>query len=76
MPRYYVSIPYGWVDAESPKGAVARVIANDPRTDHEGVTFLVREEGTDRLLLLVVGDDDDPTPVTQAVMDGWECLFT
>lgn len=37
-------------------------------------TFLVREEGTDRLVL-VVGDDDDPTPVTQAVMDDWEYLF-
>jgi len=76
MPRYYVSVPYGWLDAESPKNAVARVIADDPCTDHEGVTFLVREEGTDRLFLLVVGDDDEPTPETQAVMDGWEYLFT
>ncbi len=50
------------------------VIADDPQTDHEGVTFLVREEGTDRLLVVVVGDDDEPTPVTQAVMDDWEYL--
>jgi hypothetical protein len=75
MPRSYVSIPYGWLEAESPADAVRRVIADDPRTDHEGVTFLVREEGTDRLLVIVVGDDDEPTPVTQAVMDDWEYLF-
>lgn len=75
MPRYYVSIPFGWLDAESPKAAVDIVIADDPRTDHEGVTFLGREEGSDHLFLLVSGDDDEPTPVTQAVMDGWEYLF-
>jgi hypothetical protein len=74
MPRLYVSIPYGWLEAESPADAVRRVIADDPRTDHEGVTFLVREEGTDRLLVIVVGDDE-PTPVTQDVMDDWEYLF-
>lgn len=75
MPRFYVSIPYGWLDAESPADAVSRVIADDPRTDHEGVTFLVRAEGTNHLVLVVVGGDDDPTPVTQAVMDDWEYLF-
>ena len=75
MPRFYVSIPCGWLEAESPADAVRRVIADDPRTDHEGVTFLVREEGTDRLLVVVVGDDDEPTPVTQDVMDDWEYLF-
>ncbi len=74
MPRFYVSIPYGWLEAESPADAVRRVIADDPRTDHEGVTFLVREEGTDHLLLNVIGDDE-PTPVTQAVMDDWEYQF-
>lgn len=52
-----------------------RVIADDPRTDHEGVTFLVPEEGTDRLLVVVIGDDDEPTPVTQDVMDDWEYQF-
>lgn len=74
MSRYYVSIPYGWLEAESPKAAVERVILDDPRTDHEGATFLVREEGVDHLVLIVVGDDDEPEPVTQAVMDGWEYL--
>ncbi|MBE0609466.1 MAG: hypothetical protein IH609_08805 [Dehalococcoidia bacterium] len=68
MPRFYVSIPCGWLEAESPADAVRR-------TDHEGVTFLVREEGTDRLLVVVVGDDDEPTPVTQDVRDDWEYLF-
>lgn len=75
MPRFYVSIPYGWLEAENPADAVRRVIADDPRTDHEGVTFLVREEGTDRLFVVVVGDDDEPTPVMQDVMDDWEYLF-
>jgi len=75
MPRYYVSIPYGRLEAESPKAAVERLIADDPRTDHEGVTFLVREEGSDHLVLIVVGDDDEPSPVTDDVMDGWEYLF-
>ena len=75
MPRYYVSIPFGWLEAESPRAAVQRVIADDPRTHHEGVTFLVREAGTHQLVLIVVGDDDQPTPVTQAVMDDWEYLF-
>ncbi|NJD65707.1 MAG: hypothetical protein FIB00_10765 [Chloroflexi bacterium] len=75
MPRFYVSIPYGWLEAESPTHAVRRVIADDPRTDHEGVTFLVREEGANRLVLIVVGDKDEPTPVTQDVMDDWEYLF-
>ncbi len=69
-----MSIPYGWLEAESPADAVRRIIADDPRTDHEGVTFLVREERTDRLLVVVVGDDE-PTPVTQDVMDDWEYLF-
>lgn len=50
------------------------MIGDDPRTHHEGVTFLVREEGSDQLLLIVVGDDDEPTPVTKAVMDDWEYL--
>jgi hypothetical protein len=75
MGRYYVSIPYGWLEANSPRAAVERVIADDPRTDHEGVTFLVREEGTDRLLVVVIGDDDEPAPVTQDVMDDWEYQF-
>ncbi len=75
MPRYYVSMPFGWLDAKSPQEAVDRLLADDPRTDHEGVTFLVREGGSDRLVLIVVGDDDDPAPVTQAVMDDWEYLF-
>ncbi|MBE7520645.1 MAG: hypothetical protein HS107_15525 [Thermoflexaceae bacterium] len=75
MPRYYVSVPYGWVEAESPSAAVGRVIADDPRTHHEGVTFLVRDEANG-LLLIVVGDDDEPTPVTQTVMDDWEYLLT
>ena len=74
MPRYYVSIPFGWLEAKSPRAAVQRVIGDDPRTHHEGVTFLVREEGSDQLLLIVVGDDDEPTPVTKAVMDDWEYL--
>lgn len=74
MPRFYVSIPYGWLEAESPADAVCRVIADDPRTDHEGVTFLVREEGANRLLVIVAGDDE-PTPVTQDVMDDWEYQF-
>ena len=65
MGRCYVSIPYGWLEAESPADAVRRVIADDPRTDHEGVTFLVREEGTDRLLVVVIGTTTKPlrTPV-------------
>ncbi len=42
MPRYYVSIPYGWLQAERPKAAVEGLIADDPTTNHEGVTFLVR----------------------------------
>ncbi|NJD66851.1 MAG: hypothetical protein FIB00_16705 [Chloroflexi bacterium] len=75
MPRYYLSIPYGWLEADSPSAAVRRVIADDPVTHHEGVTFLVREEATDRLVLVVIGDDDEPTPVTQEVMDGWEYQF-
>lgn len=75
MPRFYVSIPHGWLEAKSPADAVRRVIADDPRTDYEGVTFRVREEGTDRLLMIVVGDDDEPTPVTHDVMDDWEYLF-
>ena len=75
MPRFYVSVPYGWLEAASPAHAVRRVTADDPRTNHEGVTFLVRAEGTDRLVLIVVGDDDGPTPVTEAVMDDWEYLF-
>lgn len=75
LPRFYVSVPYGWLEAESPADAVRRVIADDPRTNHEGVTFLVREEGTDRLVLMVDGDDDGPTPVTEAVIDGWEYQF-
>ncbi|MCZ7576290.1 MAG: hypothetical protein M5U18_04270 [Dehalococcoidia bacterium] len=62
MPRYYVSIPYGWLEAESPKAAAARLIADDPATNHEGVTFLIREEGSNHLVLVVVGDDDEPTP--------------
>jgi hypothetical protein len=74
-PRFYVSVQYGWLGAESPADAVRRVIADDPRIDHEGVTFLVREEGTDRLLVVVIGDDDEPTPVTQDVMDDWEYQF-
>ena len=74
MPRYYVSIPFGWLDAKSPQEAVDRLLADDPRNAHEGVTFLVREEGSDQLLLIVVGDDDEPTPVTKAVMDDWEYL--
>jgi hypothetical protein len=74
MPRYYVSIPFGWLEAESPRAAVQRVIADDPHTHHEGVTFLVREDGTDHLVLFVVGDGDEHTPVTQAVMDDWEYL--
>lgn len=49
MPRYYVSIPFGWLDAKSPQEAVDRLLADDPRNDHEGVTFLVREEGSDQL---------------------------
>ena len=75
MRRFYVSIPYGWLEAESPADAVRRVISDDPRTDHEGVTFLVREERSNRLVLIVVGDDDEPTPVTEAVMDDWEYQF-
>jgi hypothetical protein len=75
MARYYVSIPFGWVAAESPGEAVGRLIADDPATHHEGVTFLVREEGTDRLVLIVVEDDDEPTPVTEGVMDDWEYQF-
>ncbi|MGE3073944.1 MAG: hypothetical protein AB7N24_11850 [Dehalococcoidia bacterium] len=75
MPPFYVSIPYGWLEAESPPDAVRRVIADDPRRNHEGVTFLVREDGTNRLVLVVVGDEDEPTPVTEAVMDDWEYLF-
>ena len=75
MPRFHVSIHYGWLEAESPADAVRRVISDDPRTDHEGVTFLVREEGTDRLLVIIIGDDDEPTPVTQDVMDDWEYQF-
>lgn len=75
MPRYYVSIPYGWLDAESPAAAVGRIITDDPRAHHEGVTFLVRDEAN-RLVLIVVGDDDEPTPVTQTVMDDWEYLYT
>ncbi|MCC6387423.1 MAG: hypothetical protein IT302_08580 [Dehalococcoidia bacterium] len=75
MPRYYLSIPFGWVEAESPRAAVERLIADDPATHHEGVTFLVREEDTDRLILIVIGDDDEPTLVTQAVMDDWEYQF-
>lgn len=54
---------------------MARLIADDPRAHHEGVTFLVREQGTNHLVLIVVGDEDEPTPVTHAVMDGWEYLF-
>jgi len=75
MPRFCVSIPYGWLEVESPAHAVRRFIADDPRTNHEGVTFLVREECTDRLVLIVVGDDDGPTPVTEDAMDDWEYLF-
>ena len=75
MPRYYVAIPFGWLEAESPRAAVQRVIADDPRTHHEGVTFLVREELTGRLVLIVVGEDDEPAPVTQDVMDDWEYTF-
>ena len=75
MPRFYVSIPYGWLEAESPADAVRRVISDDPRTDHEGVTFLVREERSNRLVRIVVGDDAEPTPVTEAVMDEWEDQF-
>lgn len=75
MARYYVTIPYGWIEAESPSAAVRRVVADDPLTHHEGVTFLVREEGTDRLVVIVVGDDDEPTPVTQEVMDDWKYQF-
>lgn len=74
MPRYYVSISFGCLEAESPRAAVQRVLGDDPRNDHEGVTFLVREEGSDQLPLIVVGDDDQPTPVTKAVMDDWEYL--
>ncbi len=55
--------------------AVRRLFTDDPGPDHEGATFLVREEGTDRLLMIVVGEDDEPTPVTQGVMDDWEYLF-
>ncbi len=75
MPRFYVSIPCGWLEAASPQEAVDRLLADDPRNDHEGVTFLVREEGTDHLLVVVVGDDDESTPVTQDVMDDWEYQF-
>ena len=60
MPRFHVSIHYGWLEAESPADAVRRVISDDPRTDHEGVTFLVREEGTDRLLVVVIGTTTKP----------------
>jgi hypothetical protein len=55
--------------------AVQRIVADEPARHHEGVTFLVREEHTGRLVLIVVGDDDEPTPVTQAVMDDWEYQF-
>jgi len=75
MPRFYVSIPFGWLEAESPEAAVGRVMADDPRNDHEGVTFLVREELTGRLVLIVVVADDEPAPVTQDVMDDWEYAF-
>jgi hypothetical protein len=54
MPRYYASIPFGWLDAKSPQEAVDRLLAVDPGNDHEGVTFLVREGGSDRLVLIVV----------------------
>ena len=75
MPRFYVSVPYGWLEAASPAHAVRRVTADDPRTNHEGVTFLVREELTGRLVLIVVVADDEPAPVTQDVMDDWEYAF-
>jgi len=45
------------------------------RQTTRGVTFLVREEGTGHLVLVVVGDDGEPTPVTQDVMDGWDYQF-
>ncbi|MCZ2109624.1 MAG: hypothetical protein LC118_08665 [Dehalococcoidia bacterium] len=73
--RYYLSIPYGWVEAVSPSAAVEQVVADDPATHHEGVTFLVREERTGHLVVIVVGDDGEPTPVTQDVMDGWDYQF-
>ena len=74
-PRFYVSVQYGWLGAESPADAVRRVIADDPPSDYEGVTFLVRDEHTDHLVLIAVGDDDEPTPVTETVMDDWEYQF-
>lgn len=55
--------------------AIERIVADDPATHHEGTTFLVREEHTGRLVLIVVGDDDEPTSVMEDVMDDWEYQF-